>query len=531
MTWSKFICLLAAATLFATACDVHEADRVPEEEGTGRLTLSLSSAMPGTKAQTAQEGYAFSNILVVLANEANQVIDKDFKEYPAPVDEDVLSFDDIKVGSYQVYAYANIDHTDWQAAQTIADVEQQIVAARDGGGSIDPDRRMKTLTGSDTPADPARLATPRPMLLTGHKQLSVGVNENIGEVDLLRPVAKLNIYLHNHTAYQVTLKSLSFSNFNASDAYLLDHRTDDGKPGIPDGTTYRELPPYDSANPCVVPAAVPGVEDSGRMLVYSQLLYENRYDKEYRMYADVDMDYVDDESNHYTLNKVLAQKGVRHVPYSELAEMAPGSSMNVMLVNPNTKTGYFYGYMGNSTVCMVANYNFQESFMIRAEDILKKDISSYYCFTLNKNAEGKYSMKVGAKNIFGGTSEVGTIEAGSVPTNTEFPISKEFDGYLVKFKNSAGKFLRNNNKAMDFNNSGTDKGNYMWSLYEVNPLGSAMRLVDNETAQVTPLTCMLRNQELNVVMNVYFEKVSRTFDFEVENAYWTEGHKSSHMFK
>ena len=524
-----------AFTLLAlglVACSVEQPQE-PAAAGVGSLRLHLSPGLPGTRAdipdslKTPQNGYAFKNVLVVIANDAQKVIARDYKDYSAAVSSDVLSFQDIKVGSYQVYAYANIDHVDWQRAQTIAQVEACLTASKEGGDLMNPDRQLRPLSGSAVPADPGKLATPVPMLLTGHRQLSVGVNENVGTVELMRPVSRLNVYLHNHTAFDIKLKSLSFTDFNPSHAYLLDHRSG-GMPELPDSNTYRPLPPYDVANPVNVPAA--DSNSSGQALVYSQLLYENKYDREYRMYASVDLDFVNGENQHETLNMVLSQEGVRRVTYSEIAEMTPGQTKTVMLVNPNTKTGFFYGYMGTSLVYVAANYNFQDTFQAKAEEILEnKQIRSYYCFTLSCEADGKYQMKVGTKSIFG--NEALTLEEGFVPTNKEFPVTQDFDGYLLRFRNSSNKYLVNNNKSVGMTSSGLDKGNVMWAVYEVNPLGSALRLIDNETAQVTPLSCMLRNQELNVVMNVYYGELERSFEFELDNAWWTEGHHMVQTFE
>lgn len=521
--------VLFLLTALLTACTATQPE--PQAlQGSGTLKLHLAQGLPGTRAdETPENGYAFRNVLVIIANDAQKVIGKAYKEYAANVTEDVLSFQDLKVGSYQVVAYANIDHVAWQGAETIAQVEALLTADKDGGDDIDPDRELKTLTGSSVPEDPAQLATPVPMLMTGHKRLFVGVNENVGTVELLRPVTRLNVYLHNHTAYEVTLDQLGFTDFNASKTYLLDHRAG-GYPQIPADNVYRPLPAYDGTHPVTVEAAIPGDSESGKALVYSQLLYENKYDREYRMFASLTLDFVDGDNVHTPISLDLSQEGVRRVTYSEIAEMEPGESKTVLLVNPNTKTGYFYGYAGTSLVYMGANYNFQETFQAKAEEILdNKQIRSYYCFTLSREADGRYQLKVGSKSIFG--NEPFSLVEGQVPSYADYPVSNEFAGYLLRFRNSAGKYLVNNNKSVGTTSSNTDRGNCLWAVYEANPQGSALRLIDNETAQVTPLTCMLRNQELNVVMNIYYGEMERAFDFELDNAWWTTGHELTHIFK
>ena len=111
-------------------------------------------------------------------------------------------------------------------------------------------------------------------------------------------------------------------------------------------------------------------------------------------------------------------------------------------------------------------------------------------------------------------------------------IAPGFAGHLSRFKDSANRYLFNNSNKLNAQTNSADRGNRMWAFYEAYPKGSILKFIDNETAQVRPLSYMTRNQELNVVMNVYYEELSRQFDFVVDNAYWTDGgaHKPSHQF-
>ena len=43
---------------------------------------------------------------------------------------------------------------------------------------------------------------------------------------------------------------------------------------------------------------------------------------------------------------------------------------------------------------------------------------------------------------------------------------------------------------------------------------------------------MFRNQELNIIINVYHNQAAGVFDFEVDNTYWSgTPHDSYHIFK
>lgn len=546
------ICLVLAAVL-AVSCSGRVEPVVPTvEDGqkTGNLTLSIGNSKMETKSDELKDGFTYNNVLVIIANNEGGIIDKVYKAYPyvqgagdlqhsvsdAEVDEDKIRFKDLKVGAYQVYVYANIDHTAWQTAgSTVEDIEKALTVG--GGATLDPDRLLRTLASGEVPAEPATN-----MLLTGHKELYVGVSENIGEVTLVRPVVRFNVYVHNHTPFTLTLKDLSFSHFNASQSYLLDHRNADGTPNVPSTVTYSSLPAYNSASPRQIAAPVGDGDDAGKELVYSTLLYENQAKEDYRMFATVSM--VNAESEEIT--KELTTNGVRLITYDEVAAMAEGDTKTVMIVNPTSNSGGFFG-MGNNAVFSSAAYTLIDSYESRAEAILKDNQNGiYYSLTLSRSADGKFhlgrivnsSFKDMFKNVTIGSSSTNnaedglTLEEGYIPTtNSDYLLAGGFTGRLCRFKDSSNRYLYNDTNKMRVA-AWSERGNRMWAFYEVSPKGSTLKFIDNETAQVKALSSMTRNQELNVVMNVYYEEILREFNFTVDNVYWTDGnaHKPSHQF-
>ncbi len=492
------------------------------------LTLNLSPGLLSTKAGDIKDGYAFHNVLVIIANDANKVVGKIYKEYDVNVASDVVSFEDLKVGTYHVYAYANIDHENWQSGNTISTVEKNLAAHRDGGDLLDSYRELKVMEGRAAPASPTKS-----MLLTGHRVMSVGSFENIGSVDLLRPVTRLNVYIQNHTDYKTTLKGLSFSDFNPSNSYLLRHWDSYDVPVVPAGTEYRSLPAYDAANPVTLESG------SGRKLAYSTLLWEGAAET-YRMFANVEIDF----GGGSKVEKELVQNSVTLLSYDVISNMAVGETKNVMLVSPNAGNGAFFGHTGSANVKEQAKYRSEASYSVKAMEILndyaRKD---NYILTLARaeDVDGKkcVTLQKGTWNPLLGNNwkKYAYLEEGA-PVNDGYPVSNDFKGCLVRFRTDAWQhydYLRNSGgNGPEYNNTGSvdggTSGDYQWALYEVDARGSTLRLIDNETAQVTPLTYMRRNQELNVVMNIYFQQEEHKFDFVVDNAYWTEGHEMEHTY-
>lgn len=540
--------------ILVAACRQEPQPEPALETRYGNLRLSVGSSVFATKADSPDlaEGEAFEDVLVIITDDEGNVIDKVYKQYPYVPDpgdiqvavtsgtptNDEVYFLNMEVGTYQVYVYANTGHTEWQiAGETIATVEKELIASRDRDeDKLNTKRQLAKLSGVDTP-----VLTAASMLLTGHRSLSIGVDENTGEVELHRPVVRFNVYVHNHTPYELSLKSLSFSDFNASDTYLLDLETDSGLPQIPSGTQYRSLPAYNTSNPVTIPASEEEGEEleETRKLVYWCYLYENVAPSAYRMYATVDLKL----SNTQTVSKELISKGVRLLPYSEIESMQAGESKTVFFCNPNTNNGRIFGIAGNSLSPIAATYNFEESYMTRAAEMLNWSSKDTYILTLTKNEDGRYflarpgqpmfnNVPIGDSNNKNGESGL-FLEEGFVPTNTNYPVSTEFSGYLSRFRDSQYRFLYNNSDKLYVHTTWSDRGNRMWAFYEVHPKGSDLKVIDNVTNQVSRLQYMRRNQELNVVMNVYFSEFERQFRFEVENAYWSEdnAHNPTHTFK
>ena len=218
--------LLLAALLSAGAC--RRLPGVGDEEEYGTLTLQIGTGVEAawTKADPdpQKDGDVFHNILVIVAEKDGTVVDKVYKEYPCTgsdvppnqepkdvesTDSDWIYFINLKVGYYQVYAYANIDEPEWQIdGQSVESIEKNLIES----GHLDSNRQFTTLSGSDAPVSPLHC-----MLLTGHDELYVGVDPYIGRIDLVRPVVKFEVILDNHTPFHLQLTDLHFNNFNASD--------------------------------------------------------------------------------------------------------------------------------------------------------------------------------------------------------------------------------------------------------------------------------------------------------------------------
>ena len=546
--------MLLAALLLVVACQRQPAGEASEEYGTLKLQIG-SEALTKAGDPDPADGDVFHNVLVVVADKDGVVKASVFKQYPCtevnkPLNQEVLDventntdwiyFVNLKVGYYQVYAYANIDEKAWQQADISSLNNLDAIAAAITSGDNFPDRQFATLEGTAVPAFPNNY-----MLLTGHDELYVGVDPYIGRIDLYRPVVKFEVMLDNHTPFPIQLTDLHFNNFNASKSYLIGRTDESGDPVIPEGNEYRSLPAF------VGPANVPA---QSQATIYNKLLYENCLGQDYRMFATVrfanpDGSPVPDETgqkyltdnelaNGQPLSKELISASVRRVPYEDIRDLPRGVSMNVLMVTPNTGNGGFLGYMSTTKeqriVYESATYNFEESFRSKAEALLiNKTIGGYYQLTLTKETEAdKYHLWKGTKDLFKFSSVDGLyLKEGHNPS--QYPISQEFAGSLCRFtetdaSNAKSMFYKDLALKLDSN---AEYGNRMWTFYEIHPVGTVLKLIDRESSRVSALTRMVRGQKLTAVMNVYFETETGEFTFSLDNAYWENGHNPSHMFE
>ena len=565
----KFSLISLLSLIICLAAGCQKEGGLSRESGVGDLCISLSSlhAEFETKAipETPQEGYAFGDLLVVLTNDHGMVIDKVYKSYPytpaagdlqtaagAWPQQDYIYFHNLEVGTYHAYAYANIGHVDWQrSGETIAEVEKMLQTSKRDNATvyINTDRTLREVAGGSAPAMPTSSA----MLLTAQVTVPVGVSANEVEIDLLRPVVRLNVLVNNHTPYDLKIRELNFSQFNVSQTYLIPQTNAAGTPLLPAGAQYIDLPPMASN------VIVPHVEDNQEAephTIYSTLLYESAAG-EYKMSLDVELQ---DETLGYP-TKFLGRNNYSANLLSPdvVLAMQPGETRTVMLVNPqNNGNGCMFGWDNNLGIL------FKRSPQIKAVSLYKEWIDNLvtqdgiekYCLTLKRRDDGKFELYGGTHNLFDnldyltkdqkknrptGTDAMTIVAVKNVDANRSWSqIDNGFKQYLMRIYCNTSE--TENYDAYLWNHSSTQLRTFadatnqarQWIMYDVDfeTGGVPLKYIEKGTNKVKTLTEMPRNKEFNVEVNVYYEDFETQFNFRVENTWWTDagGHVSQHTF-
>ena len=78
-----------------------------------------------------------------------------------------------------------------------------------------------------------------------------------------------------------------------------------------------------------------------------------------------------------------------------------------------------------------------------------------------------------------------------------------------------------------------DNQDHQFVMYgKFDDLGAALKRILSDNNKEVPLTYMARNEEINVILNVFYADQDGTLVFEVDNDHWTDDHatSSSHTF-
>lgn len=255
---SHIISLCLMFLLALTACDKHHFGTSSQEQASLVLRIATRAITPGDG--NASDGGGMNDLIVVLVN--NDQVAGNRVEATASLSDlsssqrQTVSFDNITLGSYSLYAFANHSGNSLFSATAFASLQKG-----DNFTQAMADAAFASLSGSATP-DAMFRSSDGAMLLTARKDIEIKLGSNTATVEMLRPLVHFLVELNNHSNHKmmVNQSSLSFSNFNASTSYVIAH--DNMNTG-----THRALPTKNAE------IEIPAHENA---VVYECYLYENQ---------------------------------------------------------------------------------------------------------------------------------------------------------------------------------------------------------------------------------------------------------------
>ena len=577
------IILLLTVALLACACQgVFE----PENEfsGPGDIVLALSSQdnislETKTVAEDLADGLSFRNVLVILTDNNNIVVGKQYVEEEevagvvTPVTTKTITFNNLRPGGYIAYAYANIDQVQWQKSSESGERISTYYSGISVGDNFNTylSRELASLTTAGTDV-PGSISSGDAMLLTGKLPIEVNLTSVSDTLELHRPVVRFNVIIDNTTDYDVRVDALSFSHFNPDKAYIIEHTDANGLPVLPAGTTYRGMPAF--SGPVTV-------GDGEETTVYSKFVYENESSNPYKIFATLTLLRNNNPSDYLEMS--LGERDFGPINFETLDAMDEGESVDILLFNPQRsyRSGRLYYGIGTDHYLAweSAGYGAADALFGRAQaiynelatDPISGDPGYTYTGYVYNNTNGysawdgvlanapkqdagfdytgarsKYFnrlSKSGGKFTINGlavksnndgqvsTSSITglTVEKGRYTNDNKSKLTDGIESYLIKFKNSSGQNLVSDVNyssgvhkvsKLQFETANDHQGR-QFIIYGKYCSGGLLNRLLSGSNREEELTYMSRNEDINVTISVFYADQDGTLTFRVDNGDWT----------
>ena len=441
------------------------------------LNMVFRATAPGPD-EGMQQQTGMENLMVLLVDQKNTIVKgKIIDNIPEQESKlQTIIFDGLELGVYNLYAYANQPGLTFKENGTFDDTSKN--------------QAFAVLTGTAVPD-----INGNQKLLTATKEVSIKVGENHTRLELKRTVAKMNMKIYNHSTSDIYITDLTFGNFNSSTSYLFSHN------GIlPPANKYRALPPYN------LTGQDQKILANGSREVYTTFLYENKADGQY--YFNMGLSVGPPKSDNWVLTpaSIKDKKAVYTI-----------SNGNYYMVDNNGTLGV----IKNTAIKNIQNTN--QNFYWIIKEVSEEVVTIQNALT--KNYVQMTQSPTGGNFVTGYTYEynLSTIKSSftfSTKTN------KSDTGFYVSYKETgrfgtthdATRYINITNNSITtaskekFNQIKTPH-NESGGIYISN---QQIKTVDRQTAHVAPLTQILRNQNVGIVLNIYYNDKTDDFNFQVE---------------
>jgi hypothetical protein len=163
-----------------------------------------------------------------------------------------------------------------------------------------------------------------------------------------------------------------------------------------------------------------------------------------------------------------------------------------------------------------------------------------YVRTLTRGGDGKFSFE-GLSTTTTSLSNMRIQQGSKIDGEKRF--AKDLPGdCMINFINDNGLYLRSDCFYNDNTVEITKKSQLIWQSYVENKQdfqftlfrerrdGVPLRRILKESHKEVPLTYMTRNEDIKLVINVFYADQEATLYFDVDNSTWATPSESSHTF-
>ncbi|MBQ2447630.1 MAG: hypothetical protein II277_04410 [Bacteroidales bacterium] len=469
---SHIISLCLMFLLALTACEKHHFGTSSQEQASLVLRIATRAITPGDG--NASDGGGMNDLIVVLVNH-DQVAGNRVEATASLSDlsssqRQTVSFDNITLGSYSLYAFANYNGNSLFSATAFASLQKG-----DNFTQAMADAAFASLSGTATP-DAMFRSSDGAMLLTARKDIEIKLGSNTATVEMLRPLVHFLVELNNHSNHKmmVNQSSLSFSNFNASTSYVIAH--DNMNTG-----THRALPTKNAE------IEIPAHENA---VVYECYLYENQasaynFGMDVNLWSDNTMvvsGYIISVPDEWGGTRYIRNNGDNSISID--GAYSDNCLWTVTPTGDNNGTYYVMSDVGSSPYLCISREGWEHVRMYthsnHDQNIIKLHIPDY-------QAGQAFSSVIG---------------------------HSAWDRY-IHYSNGWYQLTgRYSSRAWNFTpvGSGTTEGYQQIASFRNRQLYK----VDAVSGKKSPLSEMRRNSQVKVTLNAYFNELNGEFNYAVE---------------
>lgn len=400
-----YIFIALSATLFM-GCEKGLDDKAAATaagEGKASLSLTIETKRPTPMDGQAADGSAINDAYIFVVKDDGSVIDGiAVVSANEDTEKDVL-IENLDFGLHKIYVYANtrgFDNIYPAFNSTIKNLQK-------GDTFSYAEATFQNLTGGALPQ-----ISNGEMPLTGIiKDVNLGSGNNSAEIELVRPFAKLSIYVYNEAKYRLDVSDVTFNAFSPNTAYLFDH--------FPYVSDYTPTLDYQTPTTTGTAQVVTGRETP----IYEGLFYEGRLlaDKNDTYRASMKLKFWD-----------AAGTG-RYMTFKEFTETNITTSANVIGTNRIIRVGERYLVCVNGNLMLSekapSKYGYPSSFLW---DVVNYGNNQNY---IKSVASGKYLWITGTQI---GVAELETLVNAGYRARALFRFNpnNSTTGFYIKRENA-----------------------------------------------------------------------------------------------
>lgn len=508
----NIIVSLLALVVALSGCE-RELSSLERHDGESTISITLNTEFV-TKAGTAKDGDVMNNVYLWIADDSGKIVYKG-SFVGTTVSGDKFSFqmeDDKKSAKAQFENVERGDYTMYIAANLPASLSS--LAAKTTTDAAFIDAVLPGLNTSQRPPYDDASGMPLSMRQTIH----IGPGVNKIKTQLVRVCGRIRITVRNMTTDKnIFIQSFKLTDKNPSTGYLF-HKDDHG---IPTGTTFGKFDSFGLTGTTATRYIAPGDKDT----YIDQYLYETGLTGMGTLGFEIIGGIYDS-----TLKEAQIEDVVVSTTYSQGSVIMSdyNTTTDYLIVN-NGGNYYMYNNSGNPGLKFLQDNAL--SGLISAGSSGGIDISNFlWKFTSTGNTSGIVNQGDGKRWLTtSGNSNV-------IFTTTTSAMNVNVSNSGIRFYNNYNKnnyYIYNNNGNLGLRSENSTTSNRYWKLIPVTKstvtekqLKGAKKNFSKKTNSITyidqyglPVTLehICRNDDVNVVINVFYSPESGVLYFEVED--------------